>query len=209
MKLFTKHLRLFTMAAIVMFGLLMGVGLMGFHGKDLVLGLPIALGLPLMFGVVTTDQTANSKKTGIPISGVDNIYTITNTLTIPLTGATNDVVNALPIKKGTLVKEVVMEIIVAGVGTAVSLSVGKTGGTANGFLSAIDATQAAGTFVPCPLAGTYPAAGGLFFSADGTIDVLLATITAMTTAPQIKLTATCIDVHDYPDYNTGVIPGSS
>ena len=209
MKNFKKHLKLFTIASLVLVGALFGLSLLGISGKALAYGLPMALAVPALLGVTTTDLTGNSKKGAIPMPGqFTNPYIISNTVTIPSTAATNDIVNALAIKKGTLVISTFFEIITAGVGTAAAVDLGD-GDNATGYVSNSDATAAAGTVVPCPLASTYAAAGGKYYSADDTIDVKCHTITAMTTAPTLKVTALCVDIHDFADYTSVVVAGNS
>lgn len=151
--------------------------------------------LNMILGVTTTSFTNSALAVQPAMSQNRNFVMKSNLITIPTAGATNDILQALPIKAGWLVTSAHILIVVAGVGSAVTLSLGITGGTTNGYLSAKDGTAAAGTFYPSPLAATYTAAGGYFATADTTLDILLATITAMTTATQFYVIADVVDTN--------------
>lgn len=151
--------------------------------------------LNLILGVTTTSFTNSALAAQPAMSQNKNFILKSNLITIPAAGATNDILQSIPIKAGWKVVWADMLIVVAGVGT-VSLSLGITGGTTNGFLSGKDGTAVAGTYYPSPLAATYPAAGGYFATADTTLDVLLATITSMTTSTQFYVIAEIVDTNN-------------
>lgn len=143
---------------------------------------------------VTTDLTAGAKAYTAPIAGFNKRFQVrSNLITIPAGAATNDIIKVVPIKKGWLIHGTREEIVVAGVGSAVTLDVGITSGTVDGFDAAIDGKSAAGTILKSTPSDTYPAAGGFLAAADGTVDIKCKTITAMTTPTQLYV---ILDVED-------------
>ena len=151
--------------------------------------------LNMLLGVVTTSFTNSALAVQPAMSQNRNFVMKSNLITIPAAGATNDILQTLPINAGWKVIWADILIVVAGVGT-VSLSLGITGGTTNGFLSAKDGTAASWTYYPSPLAATYTAAGGYFATAATTLDVLLAGITSMTTSTQFYVIAEIVDTNN-------------
>ena len=158
----------------------------------------------------TYDLTGQSGAgSAVPINGTNRRGQVTATITVPLLGVTNDILQCIPIKKGQKCHGISMVIVTAGAGTTVALDIGITGGTAAGFDSQVDAKAAAGTVTQSVLADTYPAAGGFYATADDTIDILLHTITAMTTAPVVKLIADIETIVDSVDYVSPAVVGAS
>ena len=150
----------------------------------------VLLPLNVFMGVTTTDLTGGSKAVA-PYAGKDKYFvTPPIKITIPAGAATNDIIKAVPLKAGWLVRGTIIKIITAGVGTTITLDAGITGGTANGFDAAFDGKSAAGTVLfSQPYVDVYTRAGGYYCTADTTLDILLNTITAMTTATVFTIQA--------------------
>jgi hypothetical protein len=141
----------------------------------------------VMMGVTTTDSTGGAAATP-PYAGKDKYFvTPPITVTVPLTGVTNDVVKMIPVKAGWLVKGLIIKPVTAAAGTTITLDAGVTGGTTDGFRAAFDGKGT--TTLVSPLSATYPAAGGFYVTADTTIDLLLKSISSMTTAPVFTVQA--------------------
>lgn len=143
-----------------------------------------------VFMGVTTDLTGGAGAIA-PYAGKDKYFvTPPIKITVPTTGVTNDVIKAIPIKAGWLVKGIIIKIVTAGVGTTITLDAGITGGTANGFLAAFDGKSAAATILKSqPYVDIYTRAGGYYATVDTTLDILLNTISAMTTGTVLTIQA--------------------
>jgi hypothetical protein len=126
-----------------------------------------------------------------PYNGKDKYFVTPKvTVTIPTTGITNDVIKAVPLKAGWLVRGTIVKIVTPATGTTVTLDFGITGGTANGFDAAIDGKASAGSvFQSQPYVDVYTRAGGYYVTADTTLDILLNTITAMTAGTVLTIQA--------------------
>jgi hypothetical protein len=150
--------------------------------------------LNALLGVTTTATTATA---GVPYVGMGKVFiTQPYTVTIPSTGVTNDIVQTIPIKAGWLVLGTIIKPVTAGVGGTITLDVGITGGTADGFDAAINGETAVGTNLQSTPSDTYPAAGGFLAAADDTIDILLKSIvSAITTEPVFTIQAICINTN--------------
>lgn len=144
--------------------------------------------------MATTDLT-NSNAAVVPYSGINKHFTIENTITIPTGIAAGDIFQAIPVKAGWLVLGTVWKPVTAATATTLTLLVGITGGTVDGFDANIDGT--ATTVVKSTPSDTYPAAGGFYVTADDTIDVEAHAYTAGATpaAGTYKLIAFCIDTN--------------
>jgi len=137
----------------------------------------------MLLGVTTTAVVGTA---AVPYRSMGKSFiTPPATVTVPLTAVTNDVVQCVPYLKGWLIEGIIVKMLTRGTATTITGQFGITGGTTNGFAASADLT-AAGPFLS-PLAGTYPAAGGFLAAADGTVDLLLSTITLMTVAPIISV----------------------
>lgn len=129
-----------------------------------------------------------------PYSGLNRHFQIKSPLiTLPAAAVTNDILEVLPVKEGWLVKGTRAEIVVQGAGTTITLDIGITGGTVDGFDAAIDGKTAAGSVLLSTPSDTYPAAGGFYVTADDTIDIKCKAISSMTTPTQLYVYA---DVED-------------
>jgi len=147
--------------------------------------------LNTLMGVTTTAVVGTA---ATPYRGMGKVFvTEPNTVSVPKTGITNDIVQAVPCLAGWLVEGVLVQMLTIGTPTTCTLCIGITGGTTNGFVTNFDGT-AAGPFLS-PLANTYPAAGGYLFASTGTIDVLLQTISVMTVGPIMSIQAYGIDLN--------------
>lgn len=127
---------------------------------------------------------------GIPFDGLNNFYTIENTIDFAQkNAAASTVVQALNVEAGTLVLNVVCEILTPQ-GAASTASVGD-GGTPAGFDASTDLNAAAGTMT-IGAGGTdaYVTAGGKLYTANDTIDLTLSAA-AVDTA-KIKVKAICV-----------------
>jgi hypothetical protein len=130
----------------------------------------------------------------IPFTGQGKCFiTPPATVAIPVTGITNDIVQALPFKAGWLIQGVILKSVTAGAGSTITLQCGITGGTVDGFIAAFDG-KAAGPFKSTP-SSTYPAAGGYLAAADGTVDILLDSISAMATGPVFTAQMIVVDTN--------------
>ncbi len=146
-----------------------------------------AAAFPFIFGVVTTDGTGGAAA-AIPAHGSRHIQRIGPVrVSIPLTGVTNDIYQAIPVKKGWKLHGCMWKMVTAGAGTTIALDFGITGIVATGLDAAVDGKSVAGTIGFSTPADTWPALGGYNVIADDTVDILLNTITAMTTAPVFDL----------------------
>lgn len=130
--------------------------------------------------MATTDLTGGAAA-AVPFTG-NKFFTIKNRITIPKTGLTaGDIFEALPLKAGWLILGTVWKPVTAVTdATTMTILVGITGGTVDGFDTDIDGKVT--TVVKSALAGTYPAAGGLYVTADDTLDVEVHAYTANGTA---------------------------
>lgn len=110
-----------------------------------------------------------------------------------------DVYQLLAIPANTLVRNVKVKMVTPAVGTTLTGNFGDGAG-ADSWDAAVDLKGAAGTWTTS-LVGTdaYAAAAaqGKFYSAADTIDLTLATVTAVTSNPVFYVYAECID------YNVG------
>jgi hypothetical protein len=163
-------------------------------------------------GVTTFDQTGGSVATfrGGEI-GQNKIFVLRKRVTISLLAVTNDIVQALTVKKGTMVLSTAMRLVTKSNGSAMTLKLGD-GDATNGYQNTtMDAVGGAllltQTMLPADTNGVTPKVYG----ADDTIDILLAGVTAQsTTAAVVDVLAVCIDLSADPsEYATGVVAGSS
>lgn len=118
---------------------------------------------------------------------------------IPLTGVTSDIVKTMPIKAGTLVHGIKLVVTSLATATTITMDIGVadtavTGYDIDGFDASVSGTAAVGTVTRSVPADAYPVIGGFYFVADGTIDITLSTITAMTVAPTFDLFVDCEDL---------------
>lgn len=143
--------------------------------------------------MATTDLTGTTGAS-IPFTG-NKMFLLKKRIVVPAGAVTNDVLKAFNIKKGWLVKGVTVKTVVASVGTTHTADIGITGGTADGFDAAIDLKGAAGTVTKSTPSDTYPAAGGYYATADGTLDVLMKSISAITTFATFDITAEVVDLN--------------
>lgn len=138
--------------------------------------------LNVFLGVTTTDATGGAKAYTAPIAGFNKRFQVRSALiTLPAGAATNDIIEAVPVKAGWLIHGSRVKIVTAAVGTAAALDIGITGGTVDGFDANIDSKAAAGTVYKSTPSDTYAAAGGHYVTAADTVDVKCKTITDMTT----------------------------
>jgi hypothetical protein len=163
-------------------------------------------------GVVTFDGTsgASSSAQG-PISSVGRLFQLRARVTIPLTGVTNDIVKAIPVKLGTRVLHTAMRLVQKSNGSAMTLKLGDgdaTGAYQNTTMDAVGgAVGLTQGLLPADTNGVTPK----IYAADDTIDILLAGVTAQSTIPAIvDVLAVCEDLTADPgDWTTGVVAGSS
>lgn len=130
--------------------------------------------------MATTDLTGGAAAV-VPFNG-NKFFSVKNRITIPVTGlAAGDIFEAIPVKAGWLVLGTIWKPVTAVTDcTTMTILVGVTGGTVNGFDADIDGKVT--TVVKSALAETYTAAGGLYVTADDTIDVEVHAYTANGTA---------------------------
>lgn len=106
-----------------------------------------------------------------------------------------DIYQLLAIPANTLVRNVKVKMVTPAVGTTLTGNFGDGAG-ADSWDAAVDLKGTAGTWTTS-LVGTdaYAAAAaqGKFYSADDTIDLTLATVTAITSSPVFEIYAECID----------------
>lgn len=152
--------------------------------------------------MATYDRTGCGPANGVtPFDGVGKIYVISNELDFADdTLVAADVYQALAIPADTHVLMVKTEILRAAVGSALTFGIGD-GGATSGWDAAIDIVQPAGTFYHST-AGTdarqptgATAAGGIgyFYDAADSIDIIMTTVTAVTTNPKVRVSALCAD----------------
>jgi hypothetical protein len=154
----------------------------------------ILLPFHILMGVTTT-PIPTGMVGGVPFLG-GNKHFITQpvTVAIPLTGVTNDIVQAIPVKKGWLVKGTIVKFLTQGAATTITLHFGITGGDVDGF-DAIDGKSAVGTVCQTIPADGYAVTGGFYVTADDTLDILLAAIDTMTVAPVVTVQAIVVDTN--------------
>ena len=120
-------------------------------------------------------------------------------ITIPGDAVANDtlqVIKAIPVKAGWLIKGSRHKNVIAGIGTStIVFDVGITAGTANGFKGAVAGKAAAGTVTQsAPGTDAYATAGGVYITADTTVDIYATTgIGTVTTKAQVMI---YLDVED-------------
>ncbi len=127
---------------------------------------------------------------GIPFDGLNNFYTIENTIDFAQkNAAASTVVQALNVEAGTLVLNVACEVLTPQ-GATSTATVGD-GSTPAGFGGSVDLNAAAGTMT-VGVGGTdaYVTAGGHLYTAADTIDLTLSA-NAVDTA-KIKVKAICV-----------------
>ena len=211
MKRMKKLTKLFSMATLAMVGVLTGMALMGFEGKELVFGLPLAFAMPFAFGVVTFDQTTGTQASHQGGALGNRVFQLMSRVTIPLTAVTNDVIKAIKVQTGTKVLSTSMRLVTKSNGTAVALKLGDgdaTGGYQNSTLDAVGGAVAlTQTMLPADTNGVTPKV----YSADDTIDVLCSTITVPgSTAAVVDVMALCEDTSVDPSaYTSPVVSGSA
>lgn len=130
---------------------------------------------------------------GIPFAGLNKVYRLSNRITIPAGAVSTDIIKCLPVLSGTLVMNVYEKIVTAATATSITATVGD-GDTANGFDASIDLKGTAGTVTKSTPSDTFPAAGGKYYSANDTID-LVVTVNTMTVGAVIDIYADCIDLN--------------
>ena len=140
---------------------------------------------------VTFDKTAGIAC--IPWDGLNKPYRLDNKVTIPVTAVSTDIIQCLPVKAGTVVLGVYEKIVTPATATSISATVGD-GATADGYDASIDLKGVAGTVTKSTPADTYPAAGGKYYPADDTID-LVVTVNTMTVGAVIEVFADCLDLN--------------
>lgn len=111
------------------------------------------------------------------------------------TGAGGDIIQAIPIPAGTLVKQVIVNITTAQTAATdtITFDVGITGGDVDGFVDGVDAESTGVTIG----AGAYTATSfGKYFATADTIDILIINggSTDMVDDMVVELTAICIDL---------------
>jgi len=112
--------------------------------------------------------------------------------------AANDIIQMLDVPANTEVVQVFLTTTTAAAGTALTANVGLadtgyTGYDVDGFLATASLKTAAGTTIGGG-AAAYRAAGGFLFNEGaGTVDATLATVTAVSTNPVVKVVAMCFD----------------
>lgn len=140
---------------------------------------------------VTFDKT--NGVAGIPFEGLNKTYRLDNRITIPAAAVSTDIIQCLPVKAGTLVLGVYEKIVTPATATSISATVGD-GDTANGYDASVDLKGAAGAVTKSTPSDTYPAAGGKYYSADDTID-LVVTVNTMTVGAVLDIYADCLDLN--------------
>jgi hypothetical protein len=152
---------------------------------------------------ITRDKTGCGPTNGvISINSLNRVYVLSNT--VDLTGETSlvttDIYQSLAIPADTQVLMVKVEILKPAVGSALTCTVGDGSG-ANSWDGAVDLVAAAGVFTHST-AGTdaYQVTGatavggcGMFYDAADSIDIVLATVTAITAGPKFRVSAVCAD----------------
>lgn len=140
-----------------------------------------------------------------PASGPDRKFLVPSPLiTIPDSIVTNDVILAIPLKKGWLVKGTKEKFAVAGVGGTITLDVGIVSydGTTlteidyNGLDAAISGKTTAGSVLQSTPSDAYPAAGGYYVATDDLYFIAIlanSIVSAITTEPQLRIYA---DIED-------------
>lgn len=105
--------------------------------------------------------------------------------------AAADVIQLLKVPARTFVHQVMVEIVTAAVGTALTANIGD-GSAADGFDAAASLAATAGTVTQgAPGTDAYLTAGGKFYATADTIDATLATVTAVTGNPVLRVFALC------------------
>jgi hypothetical protein len=163
-------------------------------------------------GVVTFDGSngATAAFEG-SIDGQTRVYQLRNRVTISLLGVTNDVVKAIPIKKGVRVLTTAIRLVTKSNGSAMTLKLGDgdgTGGYQNTTLDAVGgALGLTQTMLPADTNGVTPKV----YTVDDTIDILLAGVTAQSTiAAVVDILVLCEDLSADPsEFSTGVVAGST
>ena len=138
--------------------------------------------------------TVNKRKgsAGLPWDGMNRHFTLYEEIDLAATeGVTANIIQCLDVPAHVRVMKTMVEIIrTTVVATSMVADVGYTG-VVNAFDAAID-LEAANKFVyqstPSDVA---PALGGALFTAAGTIDLVLTTVGAITTAPKFRIWAFC------------------
>lgn len=152
--------------------------------------------------MATYDRTGCGPTNGVtPFDGVGKIYVLSNEIDLTAdTMVAADVYQALAVPADTLVLCVKTEVLTAAVATALTFGIGD-GGATSGWDAAIDVTAAAGTFYHSkagtdarqPTGATADAGIGYFYDAADSIDVILTTVTTVTSGPKIRVSALCAD----------------
>ena len=108
-----------------------------------------------------------------PENGMRKTFQVKKRITIPAASyASADVIKAIPVKAGWTVKGTSMTIVQAGGGTFTT-GIGDGSGTSS-YDAAADLAAVAGTeYHSAPGTDAYASAGGKYYAADDTIDLLL------------------------------------
>ena len=128
---------------------------------------------------MATFQSSKAVSTVQARGGID-ITSVTAEYSIPTGFATNDVVQMVKVPANAIIQEVVLSSS-AGVGATANLALGDTGNTARYIAST--------AFTASTLARLGVHAGhGYKFAADGTVDILAASIATPTVGTVVRLT---------------------
>lgn len=129
----------------------------------------------------------------IPWDGINKRFQMYQEITLTLAETVNaNVIELLPLPVGVRCYGVTIQMITAGVAaTSIAANIGITGGTVNGFDSAVDLMGTALIVTQSTPSDTYPAAGGFMPIVDETIDAVLAITGAVTVAPKFRIWADC------------------
>ena len=139
----------------------------------------------------TFDQTAGTAC--VPLDALGKVFLIKNTVVMPTTAVSADILQVLDVPAKTLVLGTMVRNSVIAVGTTCTGTIGITGGTANGFDAAVDFKTAITALIQSTPSDTYPAAGGFYTNVADTIDIV-PTISTLTVFPTFEIWALCLDL---------------
>lgn len=144
-----------------------------------------------------TTVTSGVPEAAIPYIGKDKHY-VAKTV-IDLTGGAitaADIYQSLALREDTLVRSVHIEILTAPVGTSLIIDIGD-GGDANGWIGSFNVTTGGeGSWDHSASADdAYVSIDGYFYTTADTIDVVMATASAITAGPKFAIYAECVDMN--------------
>mgnify|MGYP001619368797 FL=1 len=152
----------------------------------------LLLSIPMAGYAATVDKTGSTTY-GVPASGLNKYFTMSNT--VDISAATNgDVYQVLPVGTGTMVFNVRTKIITPNdAATTSTIDIGD-GTDTNGYSDDINMKAAATVVSKGTSTDAYVQGHGKEYTTGDTIDLTF-TVTGTNTAGEVKITALCLDLN--------------